>query len=260
MRCFISVLLLFLGISMSNAQENLFFEFEETPLKDVIQQLEREIDLRFSYAEDLVEHKSITAIAENLSLDELLGLLEAQTGLHFEKIAEQPQVIIVPRVPDKDICLYFLDEDTRFPIAENEVILDSSLVMETNKSGLVQFKNTGKSAYQLEVVGYHMVQVIPKVTCTSVYLAPVYKELKEVVVTSYITTGIDRNRDGSITLSQAPLGSIPGQTTPDILQSIQLIPGVASLDESASGIQIHGGTSDQNLVLFDHIRVFNTGK
>ncbi|KAB7530891.1 TonB-dependent receptor plug domain-containing protein [Flagellimonas olearia] len=259
MRCFISVLLLFLGISMSNAQENLFFEFEETPLKDVIQRLEREIDLRFSYAEDLVEHKSITAIAENLSLDELLGLLEAQTGLHFEKIAEHPQVIIVPRVPDKDICLYFLDQDTRFPIAENEVMLDSSLVMETDKSGLIQFKNTGKSTYQLEVAGYHMVQVIPKETCTSVYLAPVYKELKEVVVTSYITTGIDRNRDGSITLSQAPLGSIPGQTTPDILQSIQLIPGVASLDESASGIQIHGGTSDQNLVLFDHIRVFNTG-
>ncbi|MBO0331234.1 TonB-dependent receptor plug domain-containing protein [[Muricauda] lutisoli] len=260
MRCFITALFVFLlGIFTSHAQENLFLEFRETPLKDVIQQLEKEVNLNFSYAEDLVENKSITVLAEGLSFDEVLGLLEAQTGLHFEKIDGQPQVIIVPVPLKKNSCIYLLDQDTRLPISENEVIVDSTIVIETDKRGLIQFENPKKTEYHIEAAGYKSITIKPKETCTSIYLTPAYKVLKEVIVTSYITTGIDRNRDGSITVAQKPLGSIPGQTTPDILQSIQLIPGVSSLDESASGIQIHGGTSDQNLVLFDHIRVFNSG-
>ncbi len=248
-----------LGISKSHAQENLFFDFKETPLKDVIQKLEKETKFNFSYAEDLVENKSITVLAEGLSFDEVLGLLEAQTGLHFEKIDGQPQVIIVPVPLKKNNCIYLLDQDTRLPISENEVIVDSSIVLETDKRGLIQFENSKKTEHRIAAAGYKSITIKPKETCTPVYLIPAYKVLKEVVVTSYITTGIDRNRDGSITVAQKPLGAIPGQTTPDILQSIQLIPGVSSLDESASGIQIHGGTSDQNLLLFDHIRVFNSG-
>lgn len=260
MRHIVFVLLLFiLGIGTSHAQENLFYGFENTPLKDLIQQLEKDLGLSFSFADDAIEGKSVTVQVEGISLEELLAALEAQTGLHFEKIEGQPQVIIAPIPATNKVCIFLLDQETRLPLVENQVVIDSSWVMETDRKGTIQFEDMGKSDYLLEVSGYGSVHVQPAGTCSSFYLSPVYKELKEVVVTSYITTGIDRNRDGSITLTQKPLGPIPGQTTPDILQSIQMIPGVSSLDETASGIQIHGGTSDQNLVLFDHIRVFNTG-
>ena len=259
MRCFITVLLFLLGMPLSHAQENLFYEFGDTPLKKVIQQLESETGTSFSYAEDLVGDKNITALVEGLTLDEVLGILEAQSGLRFEKIKGRPQVIIVPVSQENGISIYLLDHDTRLPISEEQVVVDSSLTMESDKRGRIQLKDIGRPEYRLEATGYHPALISAKGTSASVYLKAVYRELKEVVVTSYITTGIDRNRDGSLTLSQKPLGPIPGLTSPDILQSIQMIPGVASLDESASGIQIHGGTSDQNLVLFDHIRVFNTG-
>jgi len=248
-----------LGFPLSYAQENLFFKFEETPLKEVILQLEKEMGLSFSYAEDLIDNKTITALAEGLSIEELIGLLEAQTGLHFEKIDGQSQIIIAPISLEKEICLYLLDKDTRLPITETQIVVDSSLVMETDQKGNVKFEDSGETKYLVEVSGYGSLEIQPTKTCNPIYLSAVYKELDEVIVTSYITTGIDRNRNGSITITQEPLGPIPGQTTPDILQSIQMIPGVSSLDESASGIQIHGGTSDQNLVLFDHIRVFNSG-
>ncbi|MBW8201971.1 TonB-dependent receptor plug domain-containing protein [Flagellimonas abyssi] len=251
--------LLFLGISMTYAQENLFYEFENTSLKEVIQQLEADTQLSFSFAEDVVDEKKITVQVDGLTLFELLAVLEAQTGLHFEKIEGQPQVIVTPISNSNQICISLLDQETRLPITENQVVVDSILVLETNQKGLLQFENTEQSSYLLHVSGYGSVSVHSSEDCVPIYLSPVYKQLKEVVVTSYITTGIDRNRDGSITLTQKPLGPIPGQTTPDILQSIQMIPGVSSLDESASEIQIHGGTSDQNLVLFDHIRVFNSG-
>ncbi|WP_081894282.1 TonB-dependent receptor plug domain-containing protein [Muricauda sp. MAR_2010_75] len=252
-------LVFLLGMCMTYAQENLFYGFENTPLKDVIGQLEADTQLSFSFAEDMVNKKTVTVQVDGLTLIELLAVLEAQTGLHFEKIEGQPQVIITPISNPNRICISLLDRETLLPITENQVVVDSTLVLETNPKGFLQFEHTGKSHYLLQVSGYGAVSVQPTENCTAFYLSPVYKQLQEVVVTSYITTGIDRNRDGSITLTQKPLGPIPGQTTPDILQSIQMIPGVSSLDESASGIQIHGGTSDQNLVLFDHIRVFNSG-
>ncbi|WP_349352504.1 MULTISPECIES: TonB-dependent receptor plug domain-containing protein [unclassified Flagellimonas] len=260
MRIFIVAALFLFGIFTSSAQEHLFLEFRDTPLKKVIGQLEKDLDLRFSYAEDLIKDKKIELFADGLSLNILLGTLEAQTGLRFEKIDGQPQIIVVPLPTAKDLFqVYLLDKDTRMPISENQVVIDSNLILATDKSGFIQFKDTGKPTYRLEANGYRTIFLSKKEQVRPIYLTPAYQELKEVVVTSYITTGIDRNQDGSITLLQEPLGPIPGQTSPDILQSIQLIPGVAALDESASGIQIHGGTSDQNLVLFDHIRVFNTG-
>ncbi len=260
MRHFITLLsLFFLGICMTYAQENLFYGFENTSLKKVIQELEADTHISFSFAEDLVNEKKLTVQVDGLTLIELLAVLEAQTGLHFEKIEGQPQVIITPIATQNQLCISLLDLETRLPIAKNQVVIDSTLVLETDQKGFLQFEKTGKSDYLLQVSGYGSLRVQPTEVCTPFYLSAVYKQLKEVVVTSYITTGIDRNRDGSITLTQKPLGPIPGQTTPDILQSIQMIPGVSSLDESASGIQIHGGTSDQNLVLFDHIRVFNSG-
>lgn len=260
MRHLVTVIsIVFFGVSLSQAQENLYYRFENTPLKEVIRQLEKEMDLGFSYAEDLVANKSVTVQIRGLSIIELLRVLEAQTGLHFEKIKGHPQVIIAPISIQNDVCIFLLDKESRLPIAENQVVVDSTFVVETDLKGFLQFKDRGKSNYLLDVSGYGSLDLVSTGSCTPIYLAPVYNVLSEVVIVSYITTGIDRNRDGSVTLTQKPLGSIPGLITPDILQGIQMIPGISSPDESASGIQIHGGTPDQNLVLFDHIRMFNTG-
>ena len=85
------------------------------------------------------------------------------------------------------------------------------------------------------------------------------QELDEVLIKEYITTGISKNADGSISISPKQLGIIPGLTEPDVLQSIQLIPGVQSPTESASELYIRGGTPDQNLILWDGIKMYQSG-
>jgi len=85
------------------------------------------------------------------------------------------------------------------------------------------------------------------------------QELDEVLIKEYITTGISKNTDGSISISPKQLGIIPGLTEPDVLQSIQLIPGVQSPTESASELYIRGGTPDQNLILWDGIKMYQSG-
>lgn len=81
-----------------------------------------------------------------------------------------------------------------------------------------------------------------------------------VVVTEYLTAGFDQNKkDGSITMDPKKLGILPGLTEPDVLQSLQLLPGISSPTESASNLHIRGGTPDQNLILYDGIKIYHQG-
>ncbi|MEM9023902.1 MAG: TonB-dependent receptor plug domain-containing protein, partial [Bacteroidota bacterium] len=62
-----------------------------------------------------------------------------------------------------------------------------------------------------------------------------------------------------VVLRPQRIGVLPGLTDADVLQSAQLLPGVNSPDETAAGLQIRGGTPDQNLVLWDGIPVYHSG-
>ena len=103
-----------------------------------------------------------------------------------------------------------------------------------------------------------LISVIKFVICSSIYLTPIGEQLDEVVVTGYTTTGVDRRKDGSFDVTQKSLGILPGLPTPDILRSLQMIPGISSPDESVSGIQIRGGSPDQNLIQFENIKMYGS--
>ncbi|MBC3788936.1 TonB-dependent receptor [Spirosoma utsteinense] len=96
-------------------------------------------------------------------------------------------------------------------------------------------------------------------TTLNVDLPAVSAQLEEVVVTS---KGYDRtvrepllgvSRISMKTLERLPaaLGEV------DILRGLQLLPGVTSVGEAANGINIRGGTTDQNLILMDDTPIFN---
>ncbi|MFY7669913.1 TonB-dependent receptor plug domain-containing protein [Tenacibaculum sp. MEBiC06402] len=86
-----------------------------------------------------------------------------------------------------------------------------------------------------------------------------FEPLDEVLVQGYLTSGISKNSDGSIDLETDKLGILPGLIEPDVLQIINSFPGVIAVDESISNINIRGGTHDQNLILFDGIRMYKSG-
>ena len=83
--------------------------------------------------------------------------------------------------------------------------------------------------------------------------------LSRVVVRSYIAKGIEKIEDGSYKLSPSRLGLLPGLTEPDVLESIQLLPGVLSPNETASSFFVRGGASDQNRILWDGINIYHKG-
>jgi TonB dependent receptor/TonB-dependent Receptor Plug Domain len=94
----------------------------------------------------------------------------------------------------------------------------------------------------------------------NVSLINVAKELDEVVVNSQggEAGNISRPLLGVMPLSIRMIKKIPammGET--DILRGLQMLPGVTSVGEAANGVNIRGGTTDQNLILLDDTPIFN---
>ena len=85
------------------------------------------------------------------------------------------------------------------------------------------------------------------------------QKLEEVVITNYLTKGISRKSDGKTSIKTKDFGILPGLIEPDILQTIQALPGILSVDETVSNINVRGGTHDQNLILWDGIKMYQSG-
>ena len=85
------------------------------------------------------------------------------------------------------------------------------------------------------------------------------QRLEEVVVTNFLTKGISKTNNGTIKVDTKSFDILPGLIEPDVLQIVQNLPGINSVDERISNINVRGGTNDQNLVLFEGIRMYQTG-
>mgnify|MGYP001162831670 FL=1 len=153
----------------------------------------------------------------------------------------------------------------------NELIIGASIIIEDLQVGTVSnsygfFSITlEKGQYNLvaKSLGYkdHIENVkLEKNMSLSIYMNQKIESLNEVTVTENI-------EDIDIELPVLSLNILSGKTirqTPvvfgesDILKSIQLLPGVSSAGEGASGFNVRGGGADQNLILFDEAIIYNS--
>ena len=85
------------------------------------------------------------------------------------------------------------------------------------------------------------------------------QRLERVLINGYLGLGISKYTNGTYGILPKRLEIIPGLTEADILESIQLLPGVVSPNETASGLIVRGGTSDQNRMIWDGIDIYHKG-
>lgn len=84
------------------------------------------------------------------------------------------------------------------------------------------------------------------------------EQLKEILVEGFLSKGINKVNQNILMYPQK-VEMLPGVTDADILLSLQQLPGVKSPNETATGLNIRGGTSDQNLILWDGVRIYHPG-
>tara|TARA_B100000678_G_scaffold41635_1_gene31073 strand:+ start:3760 stop:6066 length:2307 start_codon:yes stop_codon:yes gene_type:complete len=162
-------------------------------------------------------------------LTELLEILESHSNYRFSYADEDLKNIEVPEPPNMlsvTETIAFLEEKTGFKftlIGSNQIVVDANIPVKPPKQEL-----------------------------------PVEK-LDEIILTNVIAKGVSKIKDGSFKINFDEIGIIPGLIENDAFQTIQALPGVESVNEKVSNINIRGGTNDQNLILWDGIRVYQSG-
>ncbi|CAL2081707.1 Plug domain-containing protein [Tenacibaculum sp. 190524A05c] len=234
------------------------------PLKQILQKLEELHQIKFSYSDDVIKDKLITKVSYDDSLEDLLLKFEEQSGLIFKQATERYILVLEKKKPRPGVlCGYIKD------IFSKETIEGVSVYIEEKKVGVFSDENGYFELKQAEkndilIISYGGYKTIKKTVanidgnnCRTFEIEEYSSELDEVLINSYLVNGISKNKDGSIAIKPQQRDILPGLTEPDILQSVQLLPGVLSPNETSSGLHIRGGTPDQNLVLFDGIRIYN---
>ncbi|MDP5081028.1 MAG: TonB-dependent receptor [Winogradskyella sp.] len=85
------------------------------------------------------------------------------------------------------------------------------------------------------------------------------QNLSEVIVSGYIVKGINKLSNGSFEIDITDFDMLPGLIETDVLRAVQAFPGIQSINETVSNINIRGGTHDQNLILWDDIKMYQSG-
>ncbi|SMC35586.1 TonB-dependent receptor [Cellulophaga tyrosinoxydans] len=250
---------LFFGIVMQSHAQN------KLPAKEAFEVLKERYSVTFSFIEEDISSVFVTIPDANLELDEVLQILQKHPMLTFKKIGKD-RIAVAVETNNLTICGTIIDADTK-------EVLVGSLAIVVDKKGTISdlngsFRLIGlKNNDQLTIsfLGYEpqKFSVLEYLSltddCPIVALVPQQFQLQEVVVRNLFTTGFNQKRDGSIDFSTGNYGILPGLVESDVLQMIQVLPGVQSVNESIADINVRGGSHDQNLIHWDHIKMYHSG-
>lgn len=245
---------------MGSAQE---ITTHKISLITYLEQLEQEHQIKFSYIDADVRQLEVT-IPSAHSLAEILQSLSNWTNLNISKLNDRYYTL--SKKTKTEFCAQVVDHSERKPIPNATVQVEGTNIhLITDQNGYFELTNIPVNAYfTINHLGYktqylQAQKLIKKEICTVITLFPDYQELEEVVVYQFLTSGINKGHDARITINSSAFGILPGLIEPDILQTVQALPGIKSVDETVSDINVRGGTNDQNLILWDGIKMYQSG-
>jgi hypothetical protein len=233
-------------------------------LKNILITIEQQHRVSFNYTENNVALLKIIPPKKTLSLQKKIKYLEKRTKLSFENIDNKFINISDKNISDaKIICGYILSAPENKPLENvNIQFLDGSRII-TNQMGYFEFKKGKKNDFLISHIGFTSKKIaitdIENKDCLKILLESEITELSEIKTNHFLTSGISKSANGSFDIKPKKLGILPGLIEPDVLQTMQQIPGINSIDESVASINVRGGTHDQNLFLWNGIKMYQTG-
>ena len=258
-KCFFLFFLLISSVVFSQNTD------EKIVLKSLFSQLEAKYQVKFSYSDADVNNIYIKEPDENFTLEELLEFLNKNTLLQFQTL-DKRYITVSFLNKTVDVCGNIFDEGSKEPLGFASIKIDGlAKGTSTNSDGF--FNLTDVPVNAILVISYISFQdkkiaikeLFSTDDCKTIYLKEVTEQLSEISIPNFLTSGLQRKLDGSTVLNTENFGILPGLIEPDILQTIKILPGVESASESISNINVRGGTHDQNLMIWDGIKMYHTG-
>lgn len=233
-------------------------------LKEELELIEKKFNVKFSYVISNVDKVIVQKkLSDYSTLDEILSYLNSETFFKVIQI-DKRYISIAPKLDHITICGYLIDLKNN-PISNANIVISGTVKgAVTNEKGKFILDNL-KISDNIEFIhlGYRSIiknvnqLVTPNLDCITLIMSEEEIELSEVSIKNYIANSLSKLKDGTIQLDTKKFDILSGQVEPDLLQTSQLLPGVESVNESISNINVRSGASDQNVILWDNIKMYN---
>ena len=247
------------------------YAYSNTPLKEVITDIEQRSNFRFLYRDALISDKIITLDSpENQLVTALEEALSPQRVQVLYDAAHEQILLSEARIQQKRNSLslsgHVLDDDTgtRLPFANVTWIQEGYLQgVSTNESGffLVQFDELETAQNQLllsvSYVGYYPKQVLIDISNIpselSIRLDPATIQGHEVLISS---TVLNTDLDTTWHHLMNPAMFTPfGESS--VIRSLNALPSVALSTALSDGLNVRGSKADGFQVLLDGAPIYN---
>lgn len=235
----------------------MLFAQERASLRGYLTEIEQNTQYTFSFKDsDLDSH-----ILKPQTFDSPESYIEylRQNSLFDYKVLRDLTVTINLRKDVRPMCV-----DLNQGGWSNQVFYTRYQSVRANRDGKAfVFSAPNGAALDMELPGFYPVRLDPgKYTpqaCPGLDLIKQIETLNEIFLTNYFAKGISKNNDGSLTVDYNDFDILPGLIEPDVLLTLQALPGIQSVNETVSFINIRGGTNDQNLIMWDGIKMYQNG-
>lgn len=231
---------------------------EVRPLEEVLIIIQQQHDIRFNYDPEVIREITCVVPDRLSSLEQVIAWLEKETGLLVNRLSDN---FVSIRPGFSRVCGYLKDTGTNEPVAFATIQAgDKSTVADEN--GYFEIQQPTSDT----VIVHHLSYLERKLSltnaikdCPVILMDPNQQILPEIVLSDYLITGVNKLNNGSYKIDFDEFTILPGLTDSDVLQSIQAFPGILSVNETVSNINIRGGSHDQNLILWDGIKMYQSG-
>ena len=233
-----------------------FSQKKATSLETHLKKIETHFGVTFNYESGLIEDIICNTcfFYKKESLNKHISFLEKAFLLEFT-IVTAKKIVVSPK---KAKSLSFLDSEEQTPIQDVLVIdISSKKTWISNKHGEIDFKNTIPKKIIISHLNYGKQTIsINSLQGNTMYLQKEIQNLEELFLYTYFTNGTYKNKDGNFFIKPKKIDFLAGQTSHDVIKSLENLPQVVSNSESISDLIIRGGTQDQNLFLWNGIKVY----
>jgi len=238
---------------------------ESKLLSEILVEIEKEYEVTFTYANKVIDTIKITPPSKKFTFPETIEYLKEKTSLAFT-VSTSTNILISNKTNVDIICGYLLDLNSKQQLKGAHIsVLNTEIKTTSNSVGYFSIPKINENqVIQISYIGYPILYLnstdfLTANVCLTISLTEKYEELNEVILQNYLTSGITIKTDNSFVISPQEFGILPGLVEPDVLHQIQALPGISSVDETVSDINIRGGTNDQNLLLWDGVKMYHSG-
>lgn len=269
----ITLIVVLFATSDVYAQENplpdevvLTYITRNKPLSSVLKELDSKSGVRINFTSKRIPaNKKVTINAVNQPLGIILKAILKPARCKYDVIGN---AIVVSRdklrEKDRDLTIsgYLTDKTSGEQlVGANVYLFDKSKGTQTNEHGFYSFTmNKGTKRIYFSYLGYKQevreiflqkdtivgIELMPDALLNEIIILDDVENQEEPEAVSVSKLNLDKIRTAS---------SLGGET--DIIRLVGMMPGVDGGADGVGGMNVRGGSADQNLILYDGVPVYN---